>query len=1037
MRRKSSCAILAAVTSVMILPRAGAGTFTWALPAAGVYSTGANWVGGSPPGSTDDVLFNVGSTAGYTVSFTKNATADSLTLPHDIVTLDLAGQSYAPGGLEIGSPQSGSLTVLSSVGGGSISSDLTIVGGSLSANSNGGIGSLTLDHGAQLVAASPSSSQLYVGLGGAGMFIIQNGATAATGQSFIGGSSANSAASTGTATVTGAGSSWVSSQGIGVGSISQGTSSSGTLNVQSGASLQASGIVVQLGAVNIQNASVTANDGFTIGAGPGSNAVVNISGVSSVVAIGGNTIGANGSTGVLNILGGKVSITGNGILNVSNTPGTSLNFGGGTLTADSINIPTGDPSLFNWTGGALTLTHAAVNSTGAPVPSTLIIGNAGLLGASAVIHPNMTLNVTGNMANLAVGDDGINGVHTQSSSLTVDGGTVAVNDFLEIGQNFFQNTPTDTGAAALIIQNGGTVSNAAANLGQGVFFGAVNVTVDGAASRWTTSGILQVGIASPAAVTIQNGGSVTAGAISISAGNGNGTVTAAGAGSSLVAGNLDVGGTSGSPEKAGVLNIMAGASVTALAQLTVWNTSGTSLNLSGGTLSVPSINFVSGDFARLNWTGGELNFSTGPLIIASTGPLGATPPTLGPGMTLSVSGANNSLTINPGGSIALAGGTLRVGSINAPPSTWTSGTLDLTNSSLAIAPGGELGQVVQLNSGMTLRVSGAGQGVTLGAGAFIIQGGALFAHSIDVTQSISNFGFISGTIQIDTGAFTVGGSVNDTFGGAITGSGSLVKTTSDTIAELGSTTYAGPTTVSAGKLILGGSLTTSSSVSIASGASLALTSGGNKVLSTPSLTLTASAILDLADNDIILPYVGTSPIAGIRASLKSAYNAGHWNGPGIQSTPANKNPTANTALGYGEATDLGITTLDGQSITGNAVIVRYAYYGDSSLDGKVDLGNDFNLFLQGYLNHGSTWELGDYNYDNQVTTADFDLFIDGYKSQGSSLGQLDSAIESSPLLTTTQKSSLLSAVPEPALVGVVAMFSLCGGRRKRVINLRP
>ncbi len=192
--------------------------------------------------------------------------------------------------------------------------------------------------------------------------------------------------------------------------------------------------------------------------------------------------------------------------------------------------------------------------------------------------------------------------------------------------------------------------------------------------------------------------------------------------------------------------------------------------------------------------------------------------------------------------------------------------------------------------------------------------------------------------------------------------------------------------------------------------SLALTPGGNKLLLTTSLTLENNAHLDLADNDALIAYTGTTPATSIRALLIAGYNNGTWDGAGIASSIAASNASHLTALGYAEAADVGITTFDGQPVT-NAILIKYTYAGDSSLDGKVDLGNDFNLFLQGYLNHGSTWELGDYNYDNQVTTADFDLFIDAYKQQNGSLGDLDQAIELSPVLTVSQKTPATRSCP--------------------------
>ncbi len=97
---------------------------------------------------------------------------------------------------------------------------------------------------------------------------------------------------------------------------------------------------------------------------------------------------------------------------------------------------------------------------------------------------------------------------------------------------------------------------------------------------------------------------------------------------------------------------------------------------------------------------------------------------------------------------------------------------------------------------------------------------------------------------------------------------------------------------------------------------------------------------------------------------------------------------AGQGLGYGDAADVGITSLDGVNITGSAVIVKYTYTGDASLDGKVDLGNDFDLFLRGYLGGGTGWVMGDFNYDGMVDTADFQLFVDGAAAQGMAAGRI-------------------------------------------------
>jgi hypothetical protein len=257
-----------------------------------------------------------------------------------------------------------------------------------------------------------------------------------------------------------------------------------------------------------------------------------------------------------------------------------------------------------------------------------------------------------------------------------------------------------------------------------------------------------------------------------------------------------------------------------------------------------------------------------------------------------------------------------------------------------------------------------------------------------------------------------------TLSGAVSFSGSATGT---------SLTKAGAGTLTMARLNL-------PSVSVAAG-TLKITPNGTSaaVSVVGTLNISASATLDLADNDLLIPYISNiTPAAQIRGYLASAYNGGAWNGHGLTSSAAANDASHRTALGYGEATDVGITTFDGQPISGFGVIVKYTYYGDSSLDGKVDLGNDFALFLEGYLGGGSTWELGDYNYDGTVNSTDFQLFIDGFKTQGGQLGSLEDFIEASPLLSTAQKAQFISAVPEPtslAVISVTALSALLTRRR--------
>ncbi len=203
-----------------------------------------------------------------------------------------------------------------------------------------------------------------------------------------------------------------------------------------------------------------------------------------------------------------------------------------------------------------------------------------------------------------------------------------------------------------------------------------------------------------------------------------------------------------------------------------------------------------------------------------------------------------------------------------------------------------------------------------------------------------------------------------------------------------------------------------------------------------SLSVKGTSSLNLADNDLIVKYSSTSPMNAIGVLLASGFAGGNWNGAGINSSAANTDGTRRTALGYGDAADLGITTVDGQATTNKAVIVKYTYYGDSSLDGKVDLGNDFDLFLEGYLGHGSTWELGDYNYDGDGDQRRFRHVHRRDQAGGcSAWQQVESVVAASSLLSAAQKASLLAVIPEPGsaamVAGMACVFATKRTRRSR------
>jgi hypothetical protein len=160
------------------------------------------------------------------------------------------------------------------------------------------------------------------------------------------------------------------------------------------------------------------------------------------------------------------------------------------------------------------------------------------------------------------------------------------------------------------------------------------------------------------------------------------------------------------------------------------------------------------------------------------------------------------------------------------------------------------------------------------------------------------------------------------------------------------------------------------------------------VLSVGTLDLIGSAQLDLNDNALI---VRNGNPANVTSEIQSGYNQGLFNGPGIVSTAAATNTSHLTAIGVmpnfnglGGATD---STFQGQAVNPNDVLVRYTYYGDANLDGKVD-GSDYSridsaaAMDQTNPNAASGWSNGDFNYDGSIDGSDYTLIDNGYNVQG-------------------------------------------------------
>ncbi len=120
----------------------------------------------------------------------------------------------------------------------------------------------------------------------------------------------------------------------------------------------------------------------------------------------------------------------------------------------------------------------------------------------------------------------------------------------------------------------------------------------------------QIGV-SGAGIFTQVGGTNSASTLNLAANLGSSGIYSL-SGGSLTASPLYVGGTAGGAGGTGVLNV-SGGSATISGVAKVYNAAGNAINLSGGTLSVGTLD-MSGNPARFNWTGGTLAYTNTPTI---------------------------------------------------------------------------------------------------------------------------------------------------------------------------------------------------------------------------------------------------------------------------------------------------------------------------------------------------------------------------------------------------------------------------------------
>jgi hypothetical protein len=297
---------------------------------------------------------------------------------------------------------------------------------------------------------------------------------------------------------------------------------------------------------------------------------------------------------------------------------------------------------------------------------------------------------------------------------------------------------------------------------------------------------------------------------------------------------------------------------------------------------------------------------------------------------------------------AISGGTMTLPATGAATTASTTSFATVNTGTFAIKSGSTLNVYLGLGGAVTL-TSTAGITATKGTSALSFSG----ITAIAVTDSATG------------DVLTITSAPNNPYTFTNTGN-STVNITAGTL------TFAA---VPGGSINLG-------ALSISSGATAAITATTTSqptTLNVTSLTIGATGSLDVANNVVVINYAGgTDPISTIAAELKSGFNTGTWNGPGINSSQAHLN-SASYGLGYADSADAGNPT----GLPSQTIEIMYTLLGDANLDAAVN-GVDFGIVAANFNKSITAWDQGDFNYDSIDNGVDFG-FLSANFNKGSNI----------------------------------------------------
>ncbi len=244
----------------------------------------------------------------------------------------------------------------------------------------------------------------------------------------------------------------------------------------------------------------------------------------------------------------------------------------------------------------------------------------------------------------------------------------------------------------------------------------------------------------------------------------------------------------------------------------------------------------------------------------------------------------------------------------------------------------------------------------------------------------------------------------------------LLKVTSGTTVDFQSDLGASRTTVnlnvSSGSTVVFDSAEHLNTLNISSGASVRVTPTGGIALNVNSLSVAGT--LDLANNDLIVRTPTTAAMTTLQQQVRAGVTAAA-SSSGVGTTQgliySSTARVDNLTLGVAPASQVGLTTLDGQAVPSTALVARYTVGGDATLDGLVD-DSDVTVLSNNFGRHpGVTppqWYNGDFNYDGYVNIIDLNILGPNYNTD---LGVSPTNVTAGTPFTLTLPTSTSAGTP--------------------------